>query len=295
MKLRMNLWAMAALTAGALTFSSCEKILEDATETADSAEDFAQDQTAISSMMDLAQDIAETQGFLAKNGNSILPEGVNIEYVDTVFTDNDGIEIILDLSNGVLCNDGWWRRGKFKLTSNEKKFSEVGAKVSLSLPSGQASMWRDGSSDSITTLTMMSTETIDVTRTAANTFKVDYTFTFSIGDDQNNIYLQYPASGNYTIEQTAGMNVPGAKDDEFMLSGSSTGENHNGTGYTMTITESLIRKVDESCSKTFIKGKMELKNDGSSTGLKLDFGDGKCDNDVEITLPGGIKKSYTVK
>lgn len=293
MKKLMNLLAVPMLALSVIAMTSCEKIVDDATETADSGEDFAEDQTAISGMFDVAQDVAETQGFMMKNGNSILPENVTIDYKDTVYTDGDGIEIELDLGQGTVCNDGWTRSGKYVILTNEKRFSEVGAKVWLKIPSGVASMYKDGTED-VFTITMMSADKILVERTATDQFNIEYTFGLSYEKAGVEV-VNYFASGNYTVTQTAGASVPGAADDEFVLTGTAGGANHNGTEYTMTITEDMVRKVDKTCSETFIKGKMEIRNEGSKTALKLEFGDGTCDNDVTIILPGGIQQKYTVK
>lgn len=288
--------AMPIMALSLLTFTSCEKLVDDASETADSGEDFAQDQTAISALVDMVQDAGETQGFMMKNGNSIIPASVPIEYTDTLLTDGDGIEISIDFgSTGVLCNDGWTRMGKLTLLTNNQRFSETGAWIKVIIPSGQLTMTRD---DETFMFQMMSSEHITITRTAANTFKVDYIFDLEAGypDGAGGTDREWTSpSGSFTATQTAGVDVPGASDDEFTIQGTCNGTNRGGTNYTVTITEDLVRKVDATCSKTFTKGKLELKNDGSKTSLKLEFGDGTCDNLIEVTLPGGIKKTIEVK
>ncbi|MDX5320889.1 MAG: hypothetical protein LPK45_07265 [Bacteroidota bacterium] len=294
MKKNVTVWAFAALLAGVVGFSSCEKALKDASETADSAEDFANDQTAIAGMMDLVQDVSETQGFMGKNGNAILPEGVSINYIDTTYTDLDGIEIEIDLGQGVECADGWKRSGKFKIYSNEKKYSEIGAKVWIGKDNSSISMTKSSNFvDSSYTLTFGSADHLTLERVETEKLSATYQFVLNFKAGSNS--FSYTPTGTYSVLRTEGGNTPGIQDDVYEISGSSTGENHNGTNYTMSITSPLVRKVDETCSKTFIKGGVELKNEGSSTSLKVDFGDGSCDNDIQITLPGGIKKTYTVK
>lgn len=296
MKKIVKLLTLPVMVVSLFAFASCEKLIDDASETSESGEDYAHDQTAISALVDMVQDLGETQGFMMKNGNSIIPASVPINYIDTIYTDGDGIEIEVDFpSPGVLCNDGWTRQGKVSVRTNEKRYSETGANIVLKIPSGTLSMTKEGETFSFT---MMSTDHITVSRTGTNAFKVDYIFELeaSYPDGQGGtVTASSNPNGSFTATQTAGADVPGTADDEFVIQGTTNGTNHNGTNYTVTITEDLVRKVDPACSKTFIKGKLELKNEGSSTSLKLEFGDGTCDNDIVIVLPGNIKQTYTVK
>lgn len=283
-----------------LVVTGCEKLTEDATETAQSAEDFAEDQAAVLSMMDLVEDVAATQGFM-KNGSSILPAGVAINYLDTLFTDGDGVEFEVDLGvyPGVDCGDGKKRYGKLNITAS-KPFKEVGCVVTAYAPTS-LTMYTPSKTDHTTIFLSKSLgEVITLTRTATNvvdvTYKLAFYYVVENPQNPNRTASGYvPMTGTFTLTQVAGMDDPGVLGDEFTISGGTTGQNHNGKAYTTTITENLYRKVDETCSKVFTKGKIELKNDGAKTNMKLDFGDGSCDNDVEITLPGGIKKKYTLK
>lgn len=288
--------AVPVFALSVLAMTSCEKLKDDVTETAQSGEDFATDQTAISATCDMVSDIAETQGYMGKNGNSLLPDNVPIDYIDTVYTDGDGIEIVVDFGDpdgaGVLCNDGWTRTGKYRITTNAKRFSEVGSQVKLNFPQDRAKVFRQGSSEKFQ-FRMLASDYIGVTRKKANEFEIYYVFELSYTKDGTT--TAYVAGGTYYVTQTAGMNVPGAGDDEFVVKGTANGKNRKYTEYNMTITEDLVRKVDKTCSKTFIKGKMEVKNDGAKSVLKLDFGDGSCDNEVKIILPGNIEQKYTVK
>ncbi|MBI1222297.1 MAG: hypothetical protein GC180_06800 [Bacteroidetes bacterium] len=297
MKKIVNAGIILAIGIAMLATTSCEKVLQDATQTSESAQDFSTDQTAISGMTDLLQDIGETQGFLGKNGNTILPDGVKITYKDTIFTDGDGIEITIDLDTGVVCGDGWKRGGSFTVYSNEKKFNEIGSAVWIGKDHSQINLKRKKDKDwdeAVCELVFGDMDSLYIQRTASDKFSVSYNFTLKSQLDGKTQYSYVP-TGKYEITQTDGVKTAGTKDDVYSLSGSSAGENHSGKKYTVSITKDLVSKVDPTCSKTCISGVVELKNDGSTTSLSVDFGDGKCDNDIVITLPGGIKKNYTVE
>jgi len=88
--------------------------------------------------------------------------------------------------------------------------------------------------------------------------------------------------GERIHQQLQGSDTPyDFSDDEFQITGSSTGSNSKGISWTSTITEPLLRKV--SCH-WIGAGKIEIERNGHQ-GI-LDFGDGSCDNKVTITING---------
>jgi len=295
MKKLINLGTIAVL---ALSFSlvSCEKALNDASETADSGQDFSEDMVSITNSMDMVQDIGLNQSFMQKNGNSIFPESVFI-YTDTSFTDGNGIEISLDFGTGTLCGDGWTRRGTLTFTAN-KPFSEVGSKIEIfnDIDNGGAMYAKKGTQALRMLIDKNLGHYFTLERTSATEIKFMGDFSYDSGTFEDLTKINHGFTGTYTLNQTAGMSTSSDKtDDIWDLSGTANMVNRNDTPYEVKITEKLERKSDETCSKTFTKGKLELQNEGVSSKLKLDFGDGTCDNEIEITLPGGIKTKYKVK
>lgn len=286
--------AMPIMAFSLLTFTSCEKLVEDASETADSAEDFSEDQEAMSELVTLVQDVASTDPYMLKKSNSILPPG-SVTYIDSSFTDGDGMEVLVVLADPTSGTDGTYRQGYLTITAN-KPFSEVGCIIEVigTLGASNTANMLAGYGFSIDP----SRNSFKIERTAENKLTVKYSLDlyYVITSWEDNIFIgdHYMCTGNFVLTQTEGLQTPGTDGDKFALSGSSTGENHNQTPYTTTISKDLVYVVDKTCSKTFTEGEMTLKNDGSSSDLKLDFGTGACDNDVVITLPGGIKKTYTV-
>ncbi len=289
-----------------VTFSSCEKVLDDATETTDSAEDMASEQVAISALSDMAIDIVSTEGFMQKNGGSILPSGSWIDYVDSSFSDGDGIQIIVNLgeidlsadeevniSDFVTGKDKKKRKGKLTIKANHP-YSHPNCKITVNFTgkvyvSIAEEKWvyiSEGPGAYAFTLT----------RENSNTWKLDYSLRIYQHDHSGDDWLHVDgvAVGSFTIVNTDGGSA-GVLDDQFEITGSSTGKNRKGKNYTVTITDKLLRKADPECSNTFVSGAITLKNDGSKTDIKMDFGDGTCDNDVVVTLPGNIKKTITIE
>jgi len=306
MKKIFKLLAIPALAASVLVFSSCEKALTDATETADSGQDFADDMQEITTVMDVVQDISLDASFMQKNGNANIPESV-FQYIDTIYTDGDGIEIIADFgNNGTLCGDGYTRFAKLGIKAN-KPYSEVGSKVELTClgtiwgqrwfmqqlrpsPSeltSQLILWMDPARNDVFTIERKSATQIDFVGDFQYSAILDTNFA-SKGGFQT-------FKGAYSLTQTEGVSTTATDDDKWELSGSCNLVNRSGKPYEVKVTEPLTRKSAQTCSKTFTQGKLELQNEGSNSVLKLDFGDGTCDNEIIITLPGGFKKTYTVK
>ncbi|MHB1278022.1 MAG: hypothetical protein ACYC1Q_06455 [Bacteroidia bacterium] len=293
MKKIVKLLALPIMVASLFALSSCEKLVDDASETAESAEDFSEDQEAISDFITVIQDVASTDPYMLKKSNSILPEG-SVTYIDSSFTDGNGIELSISINEPALCSDGLYRSGYLEISAN-KPFSEVGCILEV-----QGTFWAGITANlSLDDFGFdLNGKHLTIERIDANKLEVDYEmqFYYTVKDFANRIFVgeHYTGTGHFVLTQTEGLQTPGTDGDKFVVSGSSTGENHNETPYTTTITKDMVYVVDKTCSKTFIEGAMTLKNSGSTSDLKIDFGSGACDNDVEITLPGGIKKTYTV-
>lgn len=297
-------YAVVAFVTGSLVLTGCEKLTEDATQTATSGEDAAEDLSYMNAMVDMVEDVMSSEDFMLKKGKKkIKPDNVPINYVDTSFTDGDGTEIKINFGKvPVLCLDGFKRSGILIIRAN-KPYNEVGCVIEA---------YTDGSMDIYKGNDVVGfyaeegvdvgggLEHITITRVAADKIELDYTIEVYVeiadpGNYDRTDGIHYPASGKFTVTQIGGFDDDGVLGNEYSISGGGKGENHDGTKYDITITEDLYRKIDPDCSKTMTKGKMTLKNEGATTDLKIDFGDGTCDNKITIILPGNIKKDYTLK
>ena len=90
-----------------------------------------------------------------------------------------------------------------------------------------------------------------------------------------------------TRVQTVGFFTPRRPmDDQFIVSGTTTGVNRKGKGYKTTITEPLHSSRD---CRWIKKGVIVLNVRGESEAV-LDYGDGTCDNIATITRDGEVKE-----
>jgi len=135
-----------------------------------------------------------------------------------------------------------------------------------------------------------------ISRKGTDAWDIDYNFSFRkrLVSESRPGEKTYNAGAFHIVTVDGGSE--GLLDDEITVTGSASDcVNKRGTVYSVDITEALVRVLKPGCSNIFTQGKMELKNSGSSFTVKADFGDGTCDNQVEVTLPGNVKKTITVK
>ena len=74
-------------------------------------------------------------------------------------------------------------------------------------------------------------------------------------------------------------------DDKYSVKGSASGINRDGKNYTITITKDVV--VDLTCASNVTKlttGTLDIKVDNKS--IILDYGNGACDNKVQVTING---------
>ncbi|MBI1222300.1 MAG: hypothetical protein GC180_06815 [Bacteroidetes bacterium] len=309
---------MARLVVIAFAFTACEKVISDATETTDSAEDMASDMVAVSSLTDALQDIVSSDPNLQmKNGNPFISrEYFSYKNDDSVFTDGDGIVILFEFEDpdnpnypylsifdnpaagtGSKGGDGATRWGSGRIRM-DLPYSDPNCTINLELDryiilkegtlylidDGNKKLGGSGSYECI------------ISRTGADAWDIDYNFSFV----KRKLTESYVGGKTYNVGTFHVATIDGGSegllDDQMMVTGTAANcKNRQGTVYSFTVTDTLRRVLTPGCSNTFVKGKMELKNNGSKFTLKADFGDGTCDNDVNVELPGGVKKTITIK
>lgn len=282
------------VAAGILTLSACEKALSDVTETTVSGEDAVVAESAIASAFDVVDDIASTDGRMQKNGTTLLPDGVKVVFVDSLFTDNDGVEFYVDFGaydasktiNGVLCADGKFRAGKFTVTAN-KPYTELGCIIEAKFEDGADAYYIGDGKTMIKVLA-----NLKATRTGQETATLDITGC-KVFTPEGTVEFQ----SNKQIKRIKGNDQPGSLGDEYEVTGGGSGKNRNGEDFTVNITKTLLQRIEDGCARTFIVGIIELTNTSSNKTMSVDFdpkGDGACDRLIRITLPGGIKKDITI-
>lgn len=179
--------------------------------------------------------------------------------------DNGPVTFQIDYgTTGCIGSDGVYRTGKINITTakrwsvynNDVTVDLVNYKANTISYAGQIKISRP---DSLT----ITTQVINGHCTDGN-WHIDYACT-------------------KTLKQVAGFATKtDASDDEFSISGSSTGKNREGRNFTTSITNPLIKK--SSC-KFISSGTLELTPDGFKT-RTVDFGNGTCDDDATFTVNG---------
>ena len=288
--------ALPIIAGTMLLFTACEKALDNITETTTSAEDLVAAESAMASAFDVVDDIASTDGRVLKGGSTLLPAGAKVVFSDSVFYDGDGVDFTIDFGpynpnapvNGLLCADGKFRAGTVQINVN-KPYSELSSVVTATFPTVHPYYVGTGATSTMTkvlgslvaTRTGAETATLEVNNASITNLEGTSTFT-SIKN----------------FKRTAGNGDAGCYGDMYEVTGNGSGTNHNGEEYEMEITETLVKKIQDGCANTFVSGVIALKNKGASGVLTIDFDPAKeaaCDSQVEVTLPGGVKKTFELR
>ncbi len=96
-------------------------------------------------------------------------------------------------------------------------------------------------------------------------------------------------TANWIFTRTQGFGTPTVQDDEYNVTGSATGINRKGTGYTTTIQTPLVKRGD--CRKYYIHGTVNISNTKGRTML-LDYDPSNsygCDNSATVTINGNTR------
>ncbi len=266
MKNRLFL-SSALLVSSLIVFDSCKKKTEVDNET-QSVVDNAICEQQFMSIQPIVNDKSINEKGV-KRTNAC--ESFNILSGDTTDLNNDKVydngpvTFQIDYgTTGCVGSDGVYRTGKINFTTakrwsiynNTVTIDLVGYKANAISYSGQIKITRP---DSLT----ITTEVINGRCTDGN-WNIDYACT-------------------KTLKQIAGVATKAdASDDEFSISGSSTGKNREGRNFTTNITNPLIKKT---ACKYISSGTLELTPDGFKT-RTVDFGNGTCDDDATFTVNG---------
>lgn len=285
----------AVLLAGAVKMESCKAVKENA-DNITSASDFASAETEFGGAFDITDDINQSDGKIKKGSSTVLPGGAVFTWIDSSYTDGDGIEYTLDFGDlgssaphGLLCGDGKYRAGKLRVTVSQP-YLQIGTEVVVTASeslNGNKYFSGDG-------VNMFEIEgVLSVTRTAAEEVTVNVTGgKISDGNGKNASF-----HGIRYIKRTAGGGTPGIWGDIYEVTGNGGGTNSDGDDYTWTITEALVKKMQIGCAKTFVKGVIEVKNVNSSSSLIVDFdpyNNEACDKTAKAII-GKKEIIFTVK
>lgn len=290
----------ALLVTGAFWMQSC-KVNSDVKDNITSAQDFSSAETQFSGAFDISDDINQSDGKIKKGSSTILPSGAVFTWVDSSYTDGNGIEYILDFGAvgssvpyGMLCQDGKYRAGKLRIKVSAP-YLQIGTAVKIiasDADNGDSYYSGDGTN-------MVRVEgTMSITRTAEQ----ELTVNINDGVVYKELNKMTPGksakfNGTKVIKRTKGASTPGLLGDEYEISGSGGGTNMDGDDYTWAITTPLIKRIEVGCAKTFVIGVIEIKNVSASNSLQVDFDaykNGACDN-VAKAIIGSREIIFVVK
>lgn len=293
---KIKIVVFAAIVSTGLVFFEACKVVSENSENITSASDFATAETEFGGAFDITDDINQSDGKIKKGSSTVLPGGAVFTWIDSSYTDGNGIEYMLDFGplgatapRGLLCGDGKYRAGKLRV-SVSKPYLQVGTEVKVTASAannGDSYFSGDGAN-------MYEIEgVLTVTRTGAEEVTVDVTGGTIKSDDDKSASFK----GTRYIKRTAGSGTPGIWGDEYEVTGSGSGTNTQGDDYTWEITTPLVKRFQVGCAKTFVIGVIEIKNVGNSTSLIVDFdpfNNGACDKTAKAII-GKKEVIFTVK
>ncbi|MGV3597677.1 MAG: hypothetical protein ACO1PI_07385 [Bacteroidota bacterium] len=280
-KVILSVAVLAALSAIVAT-SSCSKVEEEIKNTTTTAEDITRTETYLASVFNITTDVSATDGRLSKTGSNLLPAGVEVQFIDSSFTDGDDVEYFVDFGAlpGKLCQDGVTRAGRVDVKQS-KRFSEIGCIVEINLP--DANNFQVSTTGGMTKLTGKAI----ITRLAAN--KTNLKIQGGKAENATDGTVTFDSDKDMVTEE---LGAPGIVDDVFKGFGSGSGTNTKGKPYTWKTKDTMVKIEQPNCSFP-IKGIIELTSEKSTYVIDFEPDGGACDKKVVITLPNGTKVPKT--
>jgi hypothetical protein len=252
----------------ALTFSSCRRNREDLADTDTSlASKYSSLEQSNNDLDGLAHEIVYTNTTTLKTdeSNSILSQCATITFN---YKTADSVNAVIDFgSNNCLCADQKYRRGLVKIV-----YSKPGKFIALN-----------------TDNYFVNNNKIEATRNLkyilATYFVINSTCAITFADSNQTV----SETATRTINWTEGNGTVDKADDVFVISGNSSGVNHNGAAYSVNITTPITRTGDCSYIKS---GVVEIKP-ANKFARSINFGSGTCDNIATISI-GKFSKIITL-
>ncbi len=255
-----------SLILGIFSIESCKREPKaDVKETIISAEDNSSIENEFVSMFDVSDDVVSSNTKTRANG-TILPSGATVSFIDSLFNDGNGIELIIDFGplkntapRGLLCLDGRYRAGKLHIKANRR----------YTLDSCNIEVWANDTDEyhagndheSLSKIT----GNLNIFKVSSSKWNLNVS-NAKVVNERGTITWQ----SQRVIEKTVD-DLPGILNDEFKITGSATGVNRNGENFEVTINEPLLKKIKLPCARTFIAGKVTVKNLTNDKSILIDF------------------------
>lgn len=258
--LRIKLFA-ATLLSASIVLSSCQKEKSPAVT----------DNTAeITSIDDVYRETMEA-GTETKNHKSL---GCKVVTRDTVHS-----RIIIDFGSGCIDGNGVTRSGQIVISYNSPNFMTVGNTIKVAFNNfyqnsyqmtGGAEYYNNGT-NAHGNVTMNCISNIVVTGGHGGTTTLNT---------------------NQTYELLTGLNTITKEDDQYSISGVTTGSISNGTQLEYQILQPLIKNRATGCNQFYVQGQVRIRKTGQSEKY-LDYGNGTCDDLAEETV-NGLARTITL-
>jgi hypothetical protein len=255
------------------------------------AQDNSEAETHYFATYEAIYDVVSTNGKLQKTESTILPASAILTFVDSLFTDGDGIEFTVDFGplgtsepKGVLCRDGRYRAGMMHIKANSK-FLSPDFKVDVMI--SESDNYFNGNGSDMIQLVGLTT----ISKLTLTSLQIEI-------KDAELILPDYRLSWNSSrVVELVSDKGPGIWGDVYQISGTSTGVNRFNETYTVTTVEPLIKRMEVGCARTFVSGKLQVSVTNTNKVINIDYdpyGNGACDLFAEADIMGK-KTVYRVK
>ena len=270
--------------------NACKDPVVEVKENVFSARDHSLVENEFSSTVEALSDWIGNAKFY-KKAESIVPENVKVHFIDSTFKDMDGVEGSLDFGQpgntkpyGLLCSDGKYRSGKISFKCNQP-LNIPGAELILTM--NEADNFSSGPGDEIYKI--------------KGVFKVQNPDGFHLKLLTEKMEL-LNKSGKVEwscnrILKLVKDNGDGIWGDIYSVEGTSMGLDRNGEAYNVKITEPLVKKMEIGCSRTFVTGKLTVKNESTGKDTHINYdpeNNASCDQLVEAEI-NGKKTNFLLK
>ncbi len=269
------------LLAATLVTAGCKKDKETQRQAAAALMESANDQAAIEGEFNT---IYETADDVMREDNSFKSRPERLSECADIIKDTVNKILTIDFGDtNCLCKDGLYRRGRIVI-HHEGKYRTEGAVLTITLEDYY-----------VNNNHVQGTKTITNLGNRSGNFKYSFSVTGASIEFTDGSVRSW--SKTATIERVAGEGTLTPWDDEFIVTGSSSGTNRKGIDFTATTTTPLKKKITLGCARNFVSGVVTITNSNGNT-LVLDYdpyNNEACDKVATVSINGGDAKFITLR
>lgn len=237
--------------------------------------------TEVLSTFDIVSDLSSSNVLFVKKDQSLLPNGLVINYIDTTFQDGNGLKIELDFGDlgeephGQLCKDNKYRAGKMMITVN-RPMSQLDAQLEVSF------------SDEFPYYTGNGKKMTKLVGQMALLRKSETEITFTIKELKTSLEEEkHTIAANFSVQtlQDGGL---GIVNDELSFSGT-IGVSNSTSTLLFSTSSPLIKNYALPCAKYILAGDLITVLPETNSIMEVDFDpdlDRACDTKVALIVNG---------